>query len=75
MGAWGVGHFENDVAGDWVWELEDAKSLGPVEQAIATVEAATDYLEAPDATDALWVLPIVSLIMARGLVHRFNGLD
>ena len=23
MGAWGTGAFENDEAGDWVWELED----------------------------------------------------
>ena len=53
MGAWGVGHFENDDAGDWVWELEDARSLEPVVEAIAAVEAATDYLEAPDATIAL----------------------
>ena len=53
MGAWGIGHFENDDAGDWVWELEDARSLEPVVAAIAAVEAATDYLEAPDATIAL----------------------
>ena len=53
MGAWGTGHFENDDAGDWVWELEDARSLEPVAAAIAAVEAATDYLEAPDATIAL----------------------
>ena len=53
MGAWGIGHFENDDAGDWVWELEDAGSLEPVVAAIAAVEASQDYLEAPDASIAL----------------------
>ena len=53
MGAWGVGHFDNDDAGDWVWELEEAKSFGPVEAAIEAVEASDDYLEAPDACIAL----------------------
>ena len=49
MGAWGVGHFDNDDAGDWVWELEDANSFAPVETAFAAVESSEDYLEAPDA--------------------------
>ena len=53
MGAWGIGHFDNDDAGDWVWELEDSKSLAPVASAIATVEASPDYLESPDACVAL----------------------
>ncbi|MEO1245061.1 MAG: DUF4259 domain-containing protein [Pseudomonadota bacterium] len=53
MGAWGVGHFDNDDAGDWVWELEEAKSLAPVEAALAAVEGSADYLEAPDAAIGL----------------------
>ena len=46
MGAWGIGHFENDDAGDWVWELEDAKSLAPVGSAFDEVDASVDYLDA-----------------------------
>jgi len=46
MGAWGIGHFDNDDAGDWVWELEEAKSLAPVTSAFDEVDASTDYLDA-----------------------------
>ena len=53
MGAWGIGHFENDDAGDWVWEVEDSKSLVPVESAFAAVEESADYLEAPEASIGL----------------------
>ena len=49
MGAWGVGHFDNDDAGDWVWELEDTGTASPVTAAFAAVEAEANYLEAPDA--------------------------
>ena len=65
MGAWGVGHFENDDAGDWVWELEDAGSLEPVIAAIAAVEAATEYLEAPDATIALAAAETIAAALGR----------
>ena len=46
MGAWGIGHFDNDEAGDWVWELEEAKSLAPVTMAFDEVDACSDYLDA-----------------------------
>ena len=65
MGAWGIGHFDNDDAGDWVWELEDAQSLGPVEEAIAAAEAATDYLEAPDATIALAAAEVIAAALGK----------
>ncbi len=65
MGAWGVGHFDNDDAGDWVWELEEAKSLGPVDTAISTVESSTDYLEAPDASIGLAAAETVAASIGR----------
>jgi hypothetical protein len=62
MGAWGYGSFENDDASDWVWELEDAKSLGPVLSAIETIENGGSYLEAPDCSIALAAAEVVAAI-------------
>ncbi len=46
MGAWGIGHFDNDEAGDWAWELEEAKSPAPVIMAFDEIDACSDYLDA-----------------------------
>ncbi len=53
MGAWGVLAFDNDDANDWAYDLEEAGNLSLVESAFGTVEEAEDYLEAPDASNAL----------------------
>jgi hypothetical protein len=51
MGAWGVLAFDNDDANDWACDLAEADDLSLVESAFDTV--ASDYLEAPDASNAL----------------------
>lgn len=53
MGAWGVLAFENDDANDWAYGLEEADDLSVVESAFEAIEVANDYLEAPDASNAL----------------------
>ena len=53
MGAWGVLAFDNDDANDWAYDLEEADDLSLVETAFDTVDEAEDYLEAPDASNAL----------------------
>ncbi|HZE93017.1 MAG TPA: DUF4259 domain-containing protein [Rhizobacter sp.] len=54
MGTWGVDPFGNDDAVDWVYELEEAEDLGPIEAAIdAVLRAGDDDLEASDASVAL----------------------
>ena len=53
MGAWDTGHFDNDDAGDWAVELEDAGSLAPVLMAFDEVDASGDYLDAGIACMAL----------------------
>lgn len=60
MGAWGIGNFDNDDASDWVWELEDAASLAPVQAAFAAVIAADQYLESPDASIGLAAAEVVA---------------
>ena len=53
MGAWGVLAFDNDDANDWAYGLDDIDDLSLVESAFKAVEEAGDYLEAPDACNAL----------------------
>ena len=65
MGAWGYGSFENDDAGDWVWELEDAKNLDPVLSAIETIENGGAYLEAPDCSIAIAAAEVVAAIFGK----------
>lgn len=65
MGAWGIGHFDNDDAGDWVWELEEAKSLATVTSAFDEVDASTDYLDAGIACIGLAAAETVAAILGK----------
>ena len=42
MGAWGSGHFENDDAMDWVWELEADRDGSVVRAALGAVAELAD---------------------------------
>jgi hypothetical protein len=53
MGAWGVLAFDDDDANDWAYGLEKTDDLSLIESTLNTVEHADDYLEAPDASNAL----------------------
>jgi hypothetical protein len=53
MGAWGVLAFDNDDANDWAYGLDDVADLSLVESAFAAIEQAGNYLEAPEACNAL----------------------
>ena len=65
MGAWGIGHFDNDEAGDWVWELEEAKSLAPVASAFDEVDASLDYLDAGIGCIALAAAETVAAVIGK----------
>lgn len=65
MGAWGIGHFDNDDASDFVCEVAEAKSVAPIAGALSTA-ATSDYLEAPDAAIALAAAEIVAAASGRG---------
>ena len=72
MGAWGTGAFENDDAGDWVWELEDDEDGGILVTALREIADADagSYLEAPDCSVAIAAAEVVA--SARG--PRSQGL-
>ena len=71
MGAWGPGAFENDAAGDWAWEIEDAATE---EDAVRIIESALrvtggasadQYLDADQASRALAAAEIVAAALGR----------
>ncbi|HKQ39367.1 MAG TPA: DUF4259 domain-containing protein [Verrucomicrobiae bacterium] len=62
MGAWGSGSFDNDDAGDWVWELADAEDTSILEKAFSRVLEADGLLEAPDCTIGLAAAEVVAAL-------------
>ncbi len=60
MGSWGSGPFDNDDAGDWAWEVQEAPDLEVVRQALATAVANSDYLEVPDGNVAVAAAAVVA---------------
>jgi hypothetical protein len=65
MGAWGVLAFDNDDAGDWAYGLEEVDDLSLVESAFEVVEGAGDYLEAPDASNALAACEVIARLQGK----------
>ena len=58
MGAWGTGNFENDDAGDWIWELEKSKDKTLIRETLSRV-ANDDYPESPACSEALAAAEVV----------------
>ena len=66
MGAWSVDPFGNDDAADWAYELEEADSLSPIEEAIdAVLSSGEDYLEAPQACVAIAAIEVLARLAGR----------
>lgn len=64
MGTWGTGSFENDGASDWVYELEGSSGFAFLEE---TLDAglSSDYLDAPDAENAIAAAETVACLLGR----------
>jgi hypothetical protein len=66
MGAWGVGSWDNDDAGDWVYELEESKDLSLVIQTLrAITNPEEDYLESCICSEALAAAEVVAAANGR----------
>jgi len=65
MGAWAEGSFENDDAGDWVWELEQAEDTAILEEAFSVITDTDEYLEAPDCSIAIAAAEVVAAMRKR----------
>jgi hypothetical protein len=54
MGAWNCDPFGNDTACDWKYDLEQTDGISFISETIEKIHAAgSDYLEAPDAEEAV----------------------
>ncbi|HVI91527.1 MAG TPA: DUF4259 domain-containing protein, partial [Dongiaceae bacterium] len=66
MGAWGTGILENDTAQDFIAAVVDENDLSTIEEAIARVlRAGGDYLEAPEAEEAIAAVNLIARILGR----------
>ncbi|HWU00375.1 MAG TPA: DUF4259 domain-containing protein [Terriglobales bacterium] len=66
MGAWGSGILDNDTAQDFIAAVVDENDLSTIEEAIARVlRSGTDYLEAPEAEEAIAAVNIIARILGR----------
>lgn len=65
MGAWAAGSFDNDDAGDWVWELADAEDTSILLKAFSRVIDADDYVEAPDCSAGIAAAEVVAALRER----------
>ena len=64
MGAWGTGHFENDTALDWVYDLEKSKDEKILWNAIEAVMS-EDYVDSDIAVEALAALEVAAGLQGR----------
>ena len=64
MGAWGAGHFENDTALDWVYELEESKDEKILWNAIEAVMS-EEYVDSDVAVEALAALEVAAGLKGR----------
>jgi hypothetical protein len=62
MGAWGLQSFENDDALDWLAELADSADLSVLK---AALEFEEDYIEAPEACNALAAAEVVLALLGK----------
>ncbi len=62
MGAWGVGTFDNDDAGDWVYQLEEADDAGLVQDTLLAAAEPEGYLDAPTSAVALAAAEVVAAL-------------
>ena len=66
MGARGTGSFDNDDAGDWAVELEEAEGTGAITAAFdAVLEVGDDFLELPDAGVGIAAADVVAALLGR----------
>lgn len=76
MGAWGVGSFENDDAGDFLGDVTESGDLSLVREALDNVLTSTEYVEAPDACQAIVAAEVIAAALGRATLaaQREEGL-
>ena len=59
MGAWGIGNFENDDAGDWIYDLEKSKDKSILHKALNSILENSEYIESPECCEALAAAEVI----------------
>jgi hypothetical protein len=78
MGAWSHESFGNDIACDWAADLQEGDDIVPVVAALdAVLDIGDDYLEAPEASEAIAAAEVVARLQGRfGVRDAYSeGLD
>ncbi len=71
MGAWSSDPFGNDTAGDWKYGLDDIDDLSLIEETIEKLlEVGDDYLEAPDAEEAIAAIDTIARLKGQFYVKN-----
>lgn len=65
MGAWGPGAFENDDAGDWVYDLEGADDLDLVRDALEEAVQVSGYLDLGEGARAVAAAEVLAAASGR----------
>jgi hypothetical protein len=65
MGAWGPGAFENDDAGDWVYDLEGADDLALVRDALEEAVQVSGYLDLGEGARAVAAAEVLAVASGR----------
>ena len=65
MGAWGIGSFENDDAGDFLADATESGDISLLLEVLDNVLTSTEYVEAPDATQAIVAAEIIAAALGR----------
>lgn len=66
MGAWSHEPFGNDDANDWAYGLEGAEDLSLIEETLDKALDADEYLEAPDACEAVAAVEVLAKLLGKG---------
>lgn len=66
MGAWSHEPFGNDDANDWAYGLESIEDLSLIEEAIDSALEANDYLESPEASEAIAAIEVLAKLLGKG---------
>ncbi|MDI6624410.1 MAG: DUF4259 domain-containing protein [Brevundimonas sp.] len=72
MGAWGLGVFDNDEAGDFLWEVEEGEASRKIVGAMVRVVTTFGYLEAPEAVRGLAAAALVASRRDPGVFRAGN---
>jgi hypothetical protein len=66
MGAWSHEPFGNDDANDWAYGLEDVTDLSLIDETLDRVLEAEEYLEAPEASEAVAAVEVLAKLLGKG---------